>query len=313
MYQKKKVYLLFLVILLNYQLLPAQNLKSDLKSVMEIARYNRAASSEILNIYIEKEPENLVKAVFPYLNDSSPDVRVFAINLFGKVGKAVSTKVVRQEIVVNLVNACGDINRGVRNEAIIKLKHFKKEDFNEQSKNKILELVSNRELLDKTFIRIAGMANPEGISKVLNELLADSTIKKRDLKWNIQLALARTGNKAASEYCVNFVSSVGVNEMVAYELFPDLVYTRSYESMEYLVKILNSDEKNCRSSNPDSNEKITCAYRVMEYLAPVIEYYPVETNASGDIKTSDYKRALITVREWFAKQNGRYIINSSTF
>jgi hypothetical protein len=51
----------------------------------------------------------------------------------------------------------------------------------------------------------------------------------------------------------------------------------------------------------------------MEYLAPVIENYPLKIRGSGDIDTKDYKEALNTVRKWFKKKNGNYEIRKDTF
>jgi hypothetical protein len=78
------------------------------------------------------------------------------------------------------------------------------------------------------------------------------------------------------------------------------------------VEALNNDAKNCESANSDNTERIPCAYRIMEMLAPIIENYPLKQNASGDIETNDYPMALQTVREWF-KINKAYKILRDTY
>ncbi len=99
-----------------------------------------------------------------------------------------------------------------------------------------------------------------------------------------------------------------MTDAVVYEIFPDLVYTRSQEAITYLVEALNSDAKNCESANAESEEKIPCAYRVMEMLAPVIENYPLKLSESDDIETTDYPGALQKVRDWFKVNKGFKIL-----
>jgi hypothetical protein len=305
---------IFLLIILGCSNIFSQNLNGVIKSVMDdTKRGKRPSQVNQLNDFMNKEPENTIKAVFPFLSDSSAEVRQLAVNLFGRTGAIISDRSLKQEIVYNLVIASSDPIYGIRVEAINKLKQFKKENFNDRSKDKILELINNRTVIDKDFIRIAGFVQPSGIEDVLRNMLGDSTLRKKEIRWAIRLALARTGDKEMAEFCVRLAERNGMSDAIIYELIPDLVYTRSHDAVEYMIKILNSDEKNCSSSNPDTNEKILCGYRIMEYLAPIIESYPLTTNASGDIKTDDYQKALLTVREWFAKQGGRYLIDNTSY
>jgi hypothetical protein len=99
---------------------------------------------------------------------------------------------------------------------------------------------------------------------------------------------------------------------VVYEVFPDLVYTRKREAIDYLIEALNSNSKNCESANAENAERIPCAYRVMEMLAPIIENYPLKRNESGDIETNDYPTALQKVKDWF-KENKNYKILKDNF
>jgi hypothetical protein len=89
------------------------------------------------------------------------------------------------------------------------------------------------------------------------------------------------------------------------------VYPQIIIRNEYLVTVLNSDEKLCSSSNPGSDVSILCGYRVMEYLAPVVKGYPLKQLPSGDIDTNDYHKALLSARSWFAKK--KYEILKDTF
>jgi hypothetical protein len=145
----------------------------------------------------------------------------------------------------------------------------------------------------------------------LYNLSQDASQSRKD-RWAAMLALARMNDQQAIDDVLNRVKRMPVGDAVVYEVFPDLVYTRRPEAVSYLVEALNNDAKNCESANSDDTERIPCAYRVMEMLAPIIENYPLKQNASGDIETYDYPMALQTVREWF-KINKAYKILRDTY
>ena len=58
---------------------------------------------------------------------------------------------------------------------------------------------------------------------------------------------------------------------------------------------------------------MTCAYRVMELLAPVIKDYPVAVGVDGGVVSENYPQALETTRAWFKQQNGKYEILRDAF
>jgi len=131
--------------------------------------------------------------------------------------------------------------------------------------------------------------------------------------WDIHLSLARLGNKEEIKYCVDLVRNAGLNDKVIYNLFPDLAYTRSKEAVYYMLEVLNSDSKDCFSPNPDNPVKIPCAYRVMEFLAPVIKNFPLKTDKDGELDVDDYEKSLITCREWFKKHVNDYEIDKDRY
>jgi hypothetical protein len=117
------------------------------------------------------------------------------------------------------------------------------------------------------------------------------------------------GEEQAINDVMSRVKRMPVGDAVVYEIFPDLVYTRSREAISYLLETLNSDAKACESADPERPTRIPCAYRVMEMLAPAIEKYPLKLSESGDVVTSDYPAALAQVREWFKANAGFKIVD----
>ncbi|HEX8038201.1 MAG TPA: hypothetical protein VF490_03595, partial [Chryseosolibacter sp.] len=119
------------------------------------------------------------------------------------------------------------------------------------------------------------------------------------IRWAAMLSLARLGNSEATAAIMKRVSKFPVNDDVVYELFPDLLYTRQPEAIAYMIAALQSDDPNCLSADAEKEKPIPCGYRIMELLAPVIAGYPLQVDQSGDLATSDYPKALQTVRAWF--------------
>ncbi len=111
---------------------------------------------------------------------------------------------------------------------------------------------------------------------------------------------------------MNRVKRMPVSDALVYDVYPDLIYTRTQEAVTLLVATLNSDAKNCSAADAERESKIPCAYRVMEMLAPVLEGYPLEVDGSGDIQTIDYPAALQAVREW-CKTKTSFDIRKDTF
>jgi hypothetical protein len=98
-----------------------------------------------------------------------------------------------------------------------------------------------------------------------------------------------------------------------YDLVPDMIYTRQKSMFDYLFRIIESNEKTCSSPNPDSSTKILCAYNVIGQIAPFIQKFPVEVRASGDLKSNDYEKTLLDVRNWIKENKAKYVIKSDGF
>jgi hypothetical protein len=115
------------------------------------------------------------------------------------------------------------------------------------------------------------------------------------------------GNGETAAWCVQKARKAPVNSNTVGYLLPDLIYTRQKTAIDYCVELLFSDEKLCMPPNPDLSEKIPCAYRIIELLAPAIENFPIEVNPSIGLESDDYPKTLQTVREWF-QANSNYKI-----
>jgi hypothetical protein len=250
----------------------------------------------------------LLKALPAYLNDTLPLVRSKAAALVRTVGVKSAVSSVRAQAVQHLVIAAKDKDSGNAGLALTYLTNFKKSDFASTQQDTLYAMFKSKSAHTNKLIRLLGYV---GVSQSKNDLYAlsqEGSAGRAD-RWAALLALSRMGEEQAINDVMSRVKRTPVGDAVVYEIFPDLVYTRSREAISYLLETLNSDAKACESADPERPTRIPCAYRVMEMLAPAIEKYPLKLSESGDVVTSDYPAALAQVREWFKANAGFKIVD----
>ncbi|NPA67687.1 MAG: hypothetical protein GXO50_03665 [Chlorobi bacterium] len=310
---------IFLSLLLAVQLSTAQSTakfkKQFKKSINEIRKSDekKIISAYVFKDYITVIPDDILKILPEYEADTLVNVRRLIYEIYYQIGRKNSDKNIRQEAVLKLVNACNDKNYDLRKISANQLKYFKKDDFSQKAKNILTEQLSKTEDYYKNTVRLTGFLDMQEQIPLLYELLNDTTIRDPKTKWQIHLTLARLGETDETAYCTNLARSKGVNDRIIHFLLSDLVYTRQKQAFNYLIEILNSQEKNCRPANPHIEDAIVCGYRIMELLAPVIKDFPFETYpGTSQLKAKDYDKALQEVRQWF-KNNPDYEIKKDTF
>jgi hypothetical protein len=257
------------------------------------------------NIPVEaSKPENatnFLNALPIYFRDTVVVVRSKAAAIARTIGTQSKVVTVRTTAVQQLIAATRDKDSGNTGAALMYLTEFKKTDFTKANKDSLHNLLKNKSTHIDVVMKLIGFLEMKETNNELYALSQDVAMGRKE-RWTSMLALARMGDGQAAGDIMNRVKRMPLTDAVVYEIFPDLVYTRNKEVITYLIEALNSDSKNCESANADSNEKIPCAYRVMEMLAPVIENYPLKLSESGDIETTDYPGSLQKVRNWLKEQ-----------
>jgi hypothetical protein len=268
----------------------------------EIEKYFTAAQKGN-GYYIDRatldgiDSKQFLKIVTPYLKLENAKVRYGAIDIIKRKALLLPESTGRSQYIHLLIEACRDKDSGNSGAASKALTRFRKTDFDEQGSDSLFSLLKSKPYYYERVIQLVGFVQPANSNIFLKEkLLNDSTLKKRTT-WATYLALARTGDTASLKYCMEKVRSVAVNDQVVDYLFPDLLYTRQPEAIQYMLNEILSDKKKCSSSNPDSDAEIICAYRIMELVAPVITNFPLSLT-DGELDLDDYDAALITVRDW---------------
>lgn len=258
-----------------------------------------------------EQPDNLIEEASKYMKDSTSKARLFAYELIHQAGKKSKDSNTRQKAVHYLVEACKDKSSGNVGVASQYLQQYKKSDFGLAARDSLASIVKRGSYYLDNLVLLAGYLD------INNSVIKTVLLKPKyndKIKWAAHLALARKGDNEEINYCIKAVKSKEMSDAVIYRLLPGLVYTRQKAAIDYLVTILNSNEKSCLSPNPENPSQIICGYRVMEFLAPVIKDFPLQLiEGVNQIKTDNYETALETARKWFKEHGNNYEIKTDTF
>jgi hypothetical protein len=312
---KKKIALCFgYLLIMGIPLFP-QPLKLQVAQAMDQVRkgkfYN--GSEEPFAKNLNGAPEALIDAICPYITDTFPRVRLQATDIIYLASHSSTNKDLKQKAVQYIMIVCGDKESGNAGRAGSYLMQYNREDFNTTAKDSLLSYIKRRVYYLDNILMLAGYLNLSNVITDINLILADKKYSDK-IKWTAHLALSRMGNNSDTEYCIRLVKSKTMSDAIVYNLLPGLIYTRQKAAFNYLITILNNKEKNCTSRNPESNLKIPCGYRVMEFLAPVIKDFPLQLIEGLDqIKTDNYDTALETARKWFKVKGENYEIKNDSF
>jgi hypothetical protein len=286
--------------------------KKEITEMMQAISQGETYTGSQDKIYETENASKVLDILHVYFTDTLPAVRKQAFNIVAGIGKKSSDKEIRVKVVKILAQACLYTDAETVSAAIKPLRFFEKDEFDQASIDAILKaLYSNPPYFDD-FVLLAGYLESSQSTSYLKNCISDGKIQKTD-KWKTYVAMARMGDSESIAYvCSKLKNMPEINDDIVYDLVPDLIFTRSHEVYNFVIEMLFSDKKNCYPANPEKTSKILCAYRIMEYLAPVIIDYPYELSAGGDIETSDYDKALKEIRLWFT-QNPSYKIDKSAY
>ena len=258
----------------------------------------------------ENDFDLLLSELEKYQSDSTARIRTKAYNLSSRFAQISSDNSIKQKAIDQQINALNDQDRGIAGNAIEAMTNFKNTVFTESQKTSILNHLNAETPHFNDFIKLLGFLQMKEAESQLVGLIA---LKESPItKWNIRLALARMNNQLAIEYIISKLEKAPINDAFAYDIVPGLVYTRQPQIFEFLETQIQSDEANCSVANPDSNQKISCAYRIMEAIPHAIQDFPLPTDEFGELMVDDYEKALQDLRKWF-NENEVYSFNLEVY
>ena len=312
--QNKKIILLIGCLLLTGISIFGQSLTQELSQTMlQVRQGQYFKGTAPFRKIIEANPASIIKEAQPYLADTLSNVRSFAYELIHASGKTSNEKEVRQAAVLNLVPGCKDKGAGIPGKTGKYLQQYGRDDFSAAAKDSISAIIKHGTDYLENVLLVAGYLN---LANTMADIRVVFTNPRQNdkTKWAGHLALSRMGDEAETSYCIRVMQARPMNNAIIYNMAPGLIYTHQKAACDYLVTILNSNDKNCLSPNPDNGGQIVCGYRVMEFLAPVIVDFPLQTiDGLNQIKTNNYETALETTRAWFKTKAGNYSIKTDAF
>lgn len=294
--------ILFSILIVTGQ---AQNSVRDLEKYFEDIKKQPYLSLPKTILEDQKNENKQLKLLKTYTNDSLAIVRNRSYYFIKVIGKRSDDATVRQTAVMALLEGIKDKDTGISGSNSEALQGFEKRDYTAEAKSMLAQFLKPGTPHLNQIIRLTGFLDLKDQQQKLTEMMNGKTTAND--KWACHLALARMGDLSSINFILDKVKSTAVDDKLIYGIVPDLIYTKQKTIFNYLVTIINLDTPTCQSANPDSNQKILCGYRLMEYMASHIKGFPVAVDEFGDLKDSDYQKSLTIVREWFAT-NANYEI-----
>jgi hypothetical protein len=305
MYLKKKI----LILTLAWVAFPWISYSQEVEELVKLY-FNEVRAGKYpavpKQLSLAENSKNTLITLTTYLDDSSSAVRSKAYSIAHLAGGNARQEATREKAVENLLKGCKDNDSGNVGLVLEYLTNFYTEDFNTASKDSIRRLFMRKPAHFDKLIKLIGFLELKDLTEQLRTLTTSGN--PRQIRWASIVSLARMNDPAAQRDMMSRVKKLPTNDDVVYELFPDLVYTRYHEAINYMVEIMHSDAKNCTSADAERDSQIPCGFRIMEQLAPAIKGYPLDLDESGDIKSKDYQASLASVRHWFTKHTNYEIL-----
>lgn len=313
MQNKKNTFVILFLFTINLVIF-GQSSPRDLSQTMLQIRQNKYFQGiNPFQATINTQPAMLIKEAELYLTDTLPLVRSFAYEIIYAAGKKSSDQIIRQQVVLDLVLGSKDKGTGIAGKTSLFLQQYKREEFSNAAKDSIIAIIGRGKGYIENILLIAGYLNLANAIENIRTVISNPAQNEKT-KWAAHLALSRLGDVSEINYCIRILEARPLSNSIVYNLVPGLIYTHQKAAYDYLITILNSNEKSCMSANPDSGGQIVCGYRIMEFLAPVIVDFPLETIPGlNQIKTNNYDASLEAARAWFKQHQKDYMIQDEKF
>jgi hypothetical protein len=309
---KVKIFLIFLLgISMNIDVLSQKTIIKPLKIYFEKWEKGISTVTE-QEILLKGNVEEVISEAERFVADTSASKRYAAYHLLGYLGAKIENKGLRKRAIKQLIFGSNDKDGGIAGNCFRMLTIFDVSDFDTEAKYLLGEMAKKPRSHYEILVKICGWLDINDLNYDFRRLIEEKKGSVHD-RWFIRLAMARMGEKDMIDYVLDRIENIKVNDDVVYELIPDVVYVRQKVLFDYLLNIIESDDKECNSSNPDSDEKIICAYRVIEQVAPYIENFPAKVDIAGELISNNYNKTLEDVRIWIKQNSNDYKLKSDLF
>ncbi len=294
-----KLNLTLLFILLITNISGQNNVNSIVESIVKETNLGKTTYELETILYQDVESYTqilwLIKDLY---SDPRIEVRSKAYQITRNIGLKSDAIQVKQKAVSNLVTCLSEKNYGLVKLIIQYLSEFELNCYNQASRQELLRIVREGVAHYGDIVRLSGALNLTEAIPIINQNIKDKKYNNSKIVWAEHLALAKMGDEKEIFFVMREIRKMPISDNVVMNIYPDIIYLDKHEGFNYLMDVVMSDSKNCRSPQPDSDEHLICAYKVIQLIGNHVEGFPVVMDEFGEIVTQDYDELLYNVRNW---------------
>lgn len=302
---------LALFFLVSLSALSQSDLTRQINTLMAQLRSGQSMTADREKILNTGNYKDATEALGKYVSDTVPAVRIAALSLYSSTALRSKDKALIRKSVKNILgNAV--LNNSLNSQIVNLLKRYTKQDFESEELQLMKSLLNSEENNIGALAKVYAFAAGPAAQNDLKDWLAKPTLSKGDKK-DLKLALVRSGDQNYAQKMIETLKQQVVNDELIYSALPDVLYTKNRDMVAFLLNAVMSDAKKCSSANNDDPVPMTCAYRLIEQLAPHILHFPVSINEKGEIDAKDLNQSLTEVRAWITKNKDSFELNTNTY
>jgi hypothetical protein len=308
-----KIFSVVIVSLMSFGALFAQSPEKVVNERMQQIRTKSTVNVDLKTVFNPDNTTKALSALEKYYTDTTKDVRIEAYNTAALLALKSSNLAVKQKVITQMVNTLTGNDADVSFISIKNLIRFSATDFPVASILKIQQAVNEVVNNKGKLARLAAFVCGPVVAPNLSQLLRDNPTLNSTIKSDIKMAMARAGNENLQNKMVQKCKQQVLNNDFVYDIVPELVYTRNKIVFDFLLEAILRDTKDCTSANNDDTTPMTCAYRLIEQVAPYIINFPAKLDEVGELKTKDYPALLTEVRSWINANKNTYQLNQTIY
>ncbi|MBK6264777.1 hypothetical protein JKA74_06995 [Marivirga sp. S37H4] len=286
----------------------SQNISGLVDEALTHSRTGKSLSAIQWNNYTQEEHRLALDQLKKATADSVVAVRQSAYRMQNDIYQSATNEDFKSDVVDSYSKGLDDKDVSVQLFVAEGLMSFQAQHFNEAVRTFLVQKLNPiPAYYEDLVITLASIDERKAIAPIIDHIRYQFSDMEQMQKWQAHIALSRMGEKPALDYIVKKAKALPVNEEVVYEIYPTLAFTKKKAAVNVLVEQVFNDEKNCPSPDPNTNKNISCAYRILEIIAPIIKDFPLPyDSASGDLMVDDYEKALKTARKWLKSNKDTY-------
>jgi len=183
---------------------------------------------------------------------------------------------------------------------------FPKPAFTPQSQQAIQKhLLSAPQYLDK-WLMLAGLVLDD--PTIIRQILMDRP--EKPIQQAGKLALVRMGDQSQARLLLKNLKRIPINDNFVYDIAPLAIYTRNKQIIDFLVHAVIQNLGNCRPADAEIAGQISCSYRLIELLAPILEGFPLFQEGDTDWDSISSEQQMREARNWLKKNRNQLIIKN---